>query len=661
MPHAAFPVRLRAVVIGLILVAVMCALTPYNNVLRQATPLGGGHFPLAPFVALLALTVLVTLLGKIISGRPVLSGKELLLAWAMMALGSGIAYTGLVRTFLINLTAPYHFATVANRWEEVLHPLIPTKLYPQSREAVQLLYDGLAGGRDMGWTEVLQQVPWAAWLPPILAWGGFILLCYFVIVCIVNLFGRQWIQRERMNFPLLQVPLTLSEAVDNRSLGELLRNRYMLMGILIPVSLHLLNGIHFYVPTVPQIPTLILTGTYFPKYGLFSAFYKLKIYLIPAFIGFAFLAARQVSFSFWVFFLLGGLFIGLMGVLGYNIPSAALGITFGHGLTRPEETQMIGAYGVFFLFILWLARYHLLDILRQAFRGADSGEGEADLFSIPVAFWGFILGSLGIILWCAYFGMPFWAGVLTMGAFFFITIVVSRIICQGGVAYFTMTVAPIDGLLGIFGPKFYGSIGLIIAAAVQKVLFLDFREALMPTVFHTQRVSRNANARRLVLWGIVLALLVAVVVSFLAMLALCYKYGIRELQFDWASRTTTAVYESVATLVETPVRPGRWVLIFSFWGALVMLGLVTCYHRYYWWPIHPIGYLTAYSTSMRILWFSFLVGWVCNSLCMRYGGVVLFKRVRLFFIGLIIGDFCMGGAWALFGLFADASYQVLPI
>jgi len=63
---------------------------------------------------------------------------------------------------------------------------------------------------------------------------------------------------------------------------------------------------------------------------------------------------------------------------------------------------------------------------------------------------------------------------------------------------------------------------------------------------------------------------------------------------------------------------------------------------------------------MRILWFSFFLGWLCNTLCMRYGGVVLFKKLRLFFIGLIIGDLLMGGIWAIVGLFSDGGYQVLP-
>jgi hypothetical protein len=45
---------------------------------------------------------------------------------------------------------------------------------------------------------------------------------------------------------------------------------------------------------------------------------------------------------------------------------------------------------------------------------------------------------------------------------------------------------------------------------------------------------------------------------------------------------------------------------------------------------------------------------------MRYGGVLLYKKIRYFFVGLIIGDFFMAGSWAIYGLFSDSSYLVLP-
>ena len=653
-------IRLRALILGLFLAVAICAVTPFNNAYRQGTPLGGGHFPLAPFFILLWLTILLAVVGKVFKSQTLLTGKELLVAWIQMVIVSGIAYTGLVRTLFINLTAPLHLASVENRWEEILFPLLPKAWYPQNQEAIEGIYNGLSGGHRMGWWEVLQQIPWSFWLQPLITWGCFILLCYMVMICLVNLLSRQAIQNERMNFPLLRVPQLLEEALDKNGIGRFLTNRFFLAGFLVPVVLHLINGLHFYFPTVPQVPSLILAGPYFPKYGLFSGFHKLKIYIYPAFIGFAFLTSKQISFSFWFFFILGGLLMGLLSLFGYNIPAAALGVTFGPTLSRPEETQMIGAYGIFFIFLLWLARHHIKDVVRHAVslrRGDDSG---TEWFSTTGSFWGFVIGSLCIMVWSNHYGMPFMASFLLIGACFMVMLVATRVICQGGIAYFTLTTAPIDGLIFIFGPGFFSSIGLLVAGVIQKVLFVDLRESLMPSLLHASKVTQNMRNRGVIFGGILITLMAGVVVSFVAMLALCYKFGIRELQLDWATRTTVTVYENIYTLIESPVEAGSWVIIFSMAGAFVMLILVICYHRIYWWPLHPLGYLTAYSSAMRILWFSFFVGWLCNALCIRYGGINLFKKFRYLFIGLVVGDFFMGGAWALIGLFADTSYLVLP-
>ena len=658
MHSQSHPIRFRAVVIGLIFSAVICGLTPLNNIYDQGTPLGGGHFPLAPFYVLLLTTILAGTVARILPRARLITGMELLVIWMQMVLASGIAYTGLTRTFFINLTVPFQFATAENNWQQVLQPLLPPWLYP-GEGVVDGLYNGLVGGREMSWFELIKAIPWHDWVRPLIAWGVFILLCYTVMVALINLLSKQWIHNERMNFPLLRVPQIMEEHYDNGTLSSFLLNPYLLWGLSIPVMLHLLGGLHYYFPSVPQIPTMVLAGPYFPKYGLLSGFHKLKIYIYPVFIGFAFLTARQISLSFWFFFLLGGLLYGLLSIMGYNIPAASLGITFGPTLARPEETQMIGAYGVFFLFLLWLSRHHLKDIVQQAVRPGPITV-TTEWFSVRLSFWIAVAGMSAIVLWAVIFGMKLQAALLLVAAFFMITLVASRIICQGGLGYFTLTAAPIDGLLILFGPALFSQIGLLIAAVSQKVLFVDLRESLMPSLLHARQVHHTMQNRRLLIFGIGATLVVAVTVSFTAMLALCYRYGIRELELEWATRTSITVYENVVRLNETGIEAGHWIKVFSGVGVIVMLILVACYHRFYWWPIHPIGYLTAYSSSMRILWFSFFVGWLCNAVCMRYGGVVLFKKLRFFFIGLIIGDMLMGGTWAIVGLFSDGSYQVLP-
>jgi hypothetical protein len=200
----------------------------------------------------------------------------------------------------------------------------------------------------------------------------------------------------------------------------------------------------------------------------------------------------------------------------------------------------------------------------------------------------------------------------------------------------------------------------MMAAVMQKVLFVDLRESLMPSLMHFSKITENVRQKRLIMAGLGVALFLSVIVSFTAMLALCHKYGLRDLQVDWETQTTVGVYENVQRLFDAPAGPNEWIIGFALAGAVIMFVLVICYQRFYWWPIHPIGYLTMYSSAMRILWFSFLIGWMCNQLTLRYGGVALFRRVRMLFVGLIIGDLLMGGIYAVIGIYAGQSYLVLP-
>ncbi len=656
-PHL---IRLRAGVIGTLLAAGICLLTPYNNIYLQATPLGGGHFPLAPFFVFILLAIGITLVSRLFKSSLLLNGPELLIIWIEMVIGSGIAYTGFARTFLINLTAPVHFATMGNRWQETLHPLIPPALIPSDHEAIELIYNGITGGREMGWLQILPQIPWSAWFVPLLAWSFFILACYTVMLLLLNLLSRQWIHNERMNFPLLKVPEMIGKAVDEGTVGSFFLNRFLLTGLSIPVLLHLINGLNLYYPSVPAIPTLFLAGPYFSDTGLFTGFHKLKIYIYPAFIGFAFLTSRQISFSFWFFFLAGALLYGILNLLGYSIPASELGVTFGPTIARPEEMQMIGAYGIFFLFLVWLSRHHLLEVCKQSFFLSKPAPDRSEWFDVRISFWGSIAGFTVIIGWYVWMGMTLSTAILVTGSFFMIMLVATRIICQGGLAYFTLTAAPTDGLIALFGTKMFAGASGLLAGMSQKVLFVDLRESLMPSLLHARHLHQNKRPALVLFSFLAITIIVSMITSVLAMMLLCYRFGIRELQLDWATRTTLTVYENIYRLTTSAPTTGSWVLSFALAGTIVMLILVVCYHRLYWWPIHPLGYLTAYSSAMRILWVSFFIGWACNALCMRYGGIVFFRRLQYFFIGLIIGDFLMGGGWAFIGLFADTSYQVLP-
>ncbi len=663
--------RFRALLMGTLMGLALCVFTPYNNTILHNVPMGGGHFPLAPFFIITWMFVIDAFASRFTRRPPFFSGVELLVIWLMMVLFSAIGFTGLTETFFVNITAPERFAQDAYRWTEVLTPLLPEAWFPRSVEAVNSFYDGLKGGQEMGVFEVLKNIPWDVWLPVLAVWSFFILGAFFVMICLMVLFGRQWVVNERVTFPLVRVPMLMGEALDQKQFISWWSNNYLLIGLTFAGALHLLNGMHFYYPSIPEMPTLVLAGGYFPKFGLFSGFHKLKMYFIPAFIGFAFLTTRQISFSMWMFYILGGLLFGLLYVLGIQLPEAALGTTLGPDLARPEGAQTIGSYLVFFIFLVWLARHHLKETITCFLRPTchnigESGRGKFD--SVPEEWgppiwplWGLVIGMACMTGWCWFFGLPIVAALLLPIMFLIVMLVTSRIVCQGGLPYFTLTAAPSDALMGLFGTSFFGTAGMAATAVMQKVLFLDVREAIAPTLFHGSKIRQEANNRNLVLVAIGMSLVLALAAAFITMLYLGYKYGLRELGLDWATQTVLANYENAQRLVDQPVGPNYWTMTYAGAGALVMGLLIFCYYKFPWWPLHPLGYLVAYSAGMKILWFPFFLGWLCNHLVLHYGGTSLFNRVRFLFIGLILGDFLMGGAYAVIGLFNEQSYNVFPL
>lgn len=654
-------VRLPTLLLGSILAAFFSAVTPYNNIKLYNTPLAGGHFALVAFASLLFLVLFINPLLSFIRRSWRLHIQEVLLVWCMVTISAGISYTALMRTFIINITTPGMLKSTATPQGETLVPLLPPSIFPTDQRVIQELYSGMEGGLDMSWWEIFQKIPWEVWVGPLVGWGIFILLVYMTMIGLAGIFSHQWIENEKMNFPLLRVVEVFGTESEQNTLWKFLTHKFFIVGLSIPVLLHLLNGLHTYFPHVPQIPTLILAQPYVPKEGLLSGFYKARIHLYPAFIGFAFVAPKQISFSLWFFFILGGLLPGVLQLFGLRLPAAALGTTFSPVLSSVEEMQMIGAFAVFFLFILWLARDHLKMVLRGAVLRKPL-EGEFHGFMLPTtALYLFLAGFAGVITWLTVFGVDVITAVLFLIICFMIQVVTARLICQGGLPYFTLAVAPSDGFLAFFDTRIIGPASLYMSLIVQKVTFLDMRESLLPSFIHSSKLSEGSSPLKRFLGGLLLAIVLGLVFSFAAMLVLYYRYGLNTLPDSWAMETARRVHENAAQLISYPEGAKNWSMIFTFIGGAVMIFLVTGYHLFIWWPLHPIGYLTTYSSAMRILWFGFFIGWLCNTLVLRYGGVHNFREARRIFIGLIVGDMVMAIVWLVVGIFAPLSYHVLPM
>jgi len=70
-------------------------------------------------------------------------------------------------------------------------------------------------------------------------------------------------------------------------------------------------------------------------------------------------------------------------------------------------------------------------------------------------------------------------------------------------------------------------------------------------------------------------------------------------------------------------------------------------------PFHPAGYVIGSSNwTGGWLWFSIFVNWLIKSILLRLGGIRLYRRAYPIFLGLVLGEFIIGGGWVFVRLFS---------
>jgi len=229
----------RAVVIGTALLFGAVLWVRHSELLVHTINLTEATPPVPAVAALLLLAVLHPLLSRL-GRRLSLTRREMVLIYFFVAIGSMMASLGVMRMVVPCATVPFYFATSENNME-LLQPHIPQWLYPADQEVIRTLWEATEG-----------PVPWQAWLGPIAHWTLFLTLLWATMLCITVLVRRPWVENERLAFPLLYLPLDMTEGVAGESAGiPFFRDPLMWTGFAIAVVFNVINIVNSLNPAVP--------------------------------------------------------------------------------------------------------------------------------------------------------------------------------------------------------------------------------------------------------------------------------------------------------------------------------------------------------------------------------------------------------------------------
>ena len=597
----------RAVLAGVVCVGLVSLLVTWAELIVVNIQIGYLQLPPVAVVMLLVLLAPMRLTGRLLKRRFGFTPLELVCVYVMSLVAAMVASHGVVQRLLALLVAPNYFATATNGWQQIFFTNIKPFMVPWDprglpRQPVPTqFYEGIA--RD-------GSIPWEAWIVPLAFWGSVILLVLFAFLCLTTILRRQWIDNEKLAFPLAQLPLEIINGHDSQGRG-FLRNPMTWWGIAIPVVFFGIDWAHQLAPAVPLIPVNIDLHAYMttPPYSLVGG-----ISLIVSFaaVGFFYLLPSDILFSIWFFFVLSKLEQLLGAMRNMDMP--------GMPIYPPPlfvGYQTVGAYVVLVGYLFMIGLPHLSHVWNVAM-GKEKADDSAEILPFKVAFWGLFASLLVACGLLSLTGMSFWLAALDLfGLVFIIGLVMARSTAEAGMLMTETTFRPIDLFRLVGNVHSLGPVNLTALAFVDNLLLRDQRGLLLTGMLDSARLGDGVGlSRRSLAKTIVLGILVALVVSI--GLQLYYPYTLAGVKLDnWMEQGSALItFNDYAPYFKPGMAPlgGGWQApVFFAVGVAMTLFLSAMRSMFFWWPLHPLGYALSGSWSTVEFWFPCFVAWVFKS------------------------------------------------
>ena len=638
-------VTFRSVVMSLFLAALFGYCIPIVDYKMSNTFLGAMHMPAGAVAVLLALLLVVNPMLRLMSSKLAFTRPETLTVYITCLFSTLVPGRGAESFFVPNLMSSFYFATRENKWLDFLTPYLKPWMAPSMHggsfdpSVATGWYDGNGG-----------HVPWAAWTTPLIAWTALIFAIHIMHACSAVMLRAQWAEREALAFPLLRLPLELTEGPIEGKV-PLLKNPLLWLGSGIAVFIEMLNGLHNYFPDVPAFPLSLSTGQFFTE-APWNQIGNTQMQIFPAIVGISFLLTSEVSFSLWFLHLFSkAQYIGAY-MIGY--PAGSLDSPFWlRGWAKGfVGYQLVGAILAYAGLLLWTGREHWKHVARRAVGRVKATEDEGgEALPYPVAFWGFLLSLTFVLGWTVAAGVNWQVTVLLWGFYLAISLVLTRLVVEAGLLFVHtgwLPIGPIAFLVGSGPGHLLDAASSAPAALISSSFMLDMRGFTLPSFLQSFKLAHDQKiAPRPLLALIFGCICVSFAIGLYSVLMLGYNAGGNTLAKWWATANGgQSAIHAVGFAKGIDVNfttTWLWVGI----GALATLAMMSARARFAWFPLHPLGLIMCVPFAMHAMWLSIFLGWASKTLITRFGGNESYRKVTPFFLGLALGDIVMIVFWIL--------------
>ena len=570
--------------------------------------------------------VLASALVALVRRALALNQAELITIYIMLVVACCIPGMGFTQFIIPSLVGSTYYATPENNWNFLYNQYIPEWMIPQGDHVALYFFEGLPKDTP---------IPWEPWILPLSYWYGFFLILSFAMICSMVILRRQWIEREKLVYPLVQVPMEMIQQERGGIIGSaFFRSKAMWLGFALSFLLLGINGLHAYYPSVPAFTKSILLP-------LFRNTVNLNFEFSPPWIGFFYFVNLDISASIWVFYTLTTIQRGIFNVIGLQ-SSERMDL---YSREPYLAHQGMGAMIVFVLIGLWVARSHLQAVFRKAFYGASDIEDDDEMLSYKQAAIGLLMALVLLATGLKMAGLPLPITLMFIFGAMVLFLGLTRVVAEGGIPAMRPPIMTSTFVISGAGSSVLGASGLV-ALGFTYGWHSEIRSFVMSSVANGLKMSESiAGSRRRLFWAVVIAILVSLVGSSYMTMVLAYKYGginLNALFFGRGAATYGPKDMAPRIAAElTGPRLDSW--LFMGIGGTIMGALMWVRHRFVWWPLNPLGYAISANWKTGHIFGAAFLAWLLKLLILKYGGSRLYKNMRPFFLGLILGEIIGAG------------------
>jgi hypothetical protein len=361
-------------------------------------------------------------------------------------------------------------------------------------------------------------------------------------------------------------------------------------------------------------------------------------------IGICYFASNQLNLSMG----LNMVFYSFIAVVFYKITGSTIMGT-NVNLARYGATIFYG------LLIFYTGRSFYLPVLKRALGfGKPAEEQVNSVYAARI----FLLSSVLFIVMLKLFGMSWLIAVVFTCLLLIGLLAFTRIICETGIPNMSLPIVPASVLTGLFGTAVFGTAMASLVYYMSCVFTTDAHVQVMTLTSTGVKVAEKheVNLKKFFNIGMVLIVLF-VVIGTAGWLWKSYSYGAAEHNWwynnGWFQPLNKGAREIVkvknmgildAANQAVGLEKLKFLnikmnnIIYFLAGGLGVLLFSMLRFRFSWWPFHPVIFLILNVWRAKMLAASFLIGWFIKLLVIKFGGGMVYNKLKPLFAGLIVGS-----------------------